>query len=204
LIVTDALLRTGLAAAVLFVVVLLVEGALRPGYDPIYHTGSELELGARGWIQRTNFIIMGAGMFAFAAGVQRSLDSTSGPLLLAVFGFGLIIAGVFPPDPVRGYPPGSPIDREADLTRGAKIHDVLGPVMFLALLGAGVALAGQLRGGWRLYTMLTAGIGFVLTVWTAVAYQKDAANTGLVQRGLIIVYWSWIAALAIHLVADGS
>jgi hypothetical protein len=37
-----------------------------------------------------------------------------------------------------------------------------------------------------------------------VAYQKDAAHTGLVQRGLIIVYWSWIAALAIHLVADGS
>jgi hypothetical protein len=204
IVVTDALLLTGLAAAVLFVVVLLVEGALRPGYDPIYHTGSELELGARGWIQRANFIVMSAGMFAFAAGVQRSLDSTSGPLLLAVFGSGLIIAGVFPPDPVRGYPPGAPIDPEADLTRGAKIHDVSGPVMFLALLGAGIALAGQLRGGWRLYTMLTAGIGFVLTVWTAVAYQKDAANTGLVQRGLIIVYWSWIGALAIHLVADGS
>jgi hypothetical protein len=202
--VTDALLLTGLAAAVLFVVVLVVEGALRPGYDPIYHTGSELELGARGWIQRTNFIIMSAGMFAFAAGVQRSLDSTSGPLLLAVSGSGLIIAGVFPPDPVRGYPPGAPIDREADLSRGAKIHDVSGPVMFLALLGASVALADQLRGGWRLYTMLTAGIGFVLTVWTAAAYQKDAENTGLVQRGLIIVYWSWIVALAIHLVADGS
>jgi hypothetical protein len=75
--------------------------------------------------------------------------------------------------------------------------------MFLALLGAGIAMAGQLRGGWRLYTMLTAGVGFALTVWTAMAYQKDAANTGLVQRGLIIVYWSWIGALAIHLVADG-
>jgi hypothetical protein len=51
---------------------------------------------------------MSAGMFAFAAGVQRSLDSTSGPVLLAVFGFGLLIAGLFPPDPVRGYPPGAP------------------------------------------------------------------------------------------------
>jgi hypothetical protein len=75
--------------------------------------------------------------------------------------------------------------------------------MFLALLGACIALARQLQGGWRLYTMLTAGLGFVLTVWTAVAYQREAANTGLVQRGLIVVYWSWIAALAIHLVADG-
>lgn len=133
--VTDALLLTGLAATSSFVLVLLVEGALRPGYDPIYHTGSELELGDRGWIQRTNFIVMSAGTFAFAAGVQRSLDSTGGPVLLVVFGSGLIIAGVFPPDPVRGYPPGAPVDREADLSRGARIHDVSGPVMFLALLG---------------------------------------------------------------------
>jgi hypothetical protein len=177
-VVTDALLLTGLAAALLFVVVLLVEGALRAGYDPAYHTGSELGLGARGWIQRMNFIVMSAGTFAFATGVQRSLDSTIGPVLLAVFGAGLIIAGMFPPDPVRGYPPGAPIDREADLTLAAKIHDLSGPVMFLALLGACIALARQLQGGWRLYTMLTAGLGFVLMVWTAVAYQREAANTG--------------------------
>lgn len=203
IVVTDALLLAGLAAALLFLVVLLVEGALRPGYDPIYHTGSELELGPRGWIQRANFIVMSAGVFAFAAGVQRSLGSTIGPVLLAVFASGLVIAGVFAPDPVRGYPPGAPIDRETDLTRSARIHDVSGPVMFLALLGAAIALAGHLQGGWRVYTILTAGIGFVLTVWTAAAYQKDAANTGLVQRGLIVVYWSWIVALAVHLVADG-
>lgn len=59
---------------------------------------------------------MGVGVFAFSAGVQRSLGSTTGAVLLAVFGFGMVVAGVFPPDPVRGYPPGAPIDRKAQLT----------------------------------------------------------------------------------------
>lgn len=199
---TDVLLLVGVAAAVTFLAVLLVEGALRPGYDPIYHTGSELELGERGWIQRANFLVMGAGVFAFAVGVHRTVDSTIGAVLLGVFGVGLVVAGVFAPDPVRGYPPGAPIDRDADLTWQAQIHDVSGPIMFLALFGACIVVAGQLRGGWRLYTILTAVAGSIMTVWTAVAYQKDAANTGLVQRGLLVVYWSWIGALGIHLATD--
>jgi hypothetical protein len=41
-----------------------------------------------------------------------------------------------------------------------------------------------------------------MTGWTAVAFQKDAPNTGLVQRGLLLVYWIWIVALGIHLVTD--
>lgn len=202
--VTDVLLLAGVAAAVVFVAVLLVEGALRPGYDPIYHTGSELELGQRGWIQRTNFFVMGAGIIAFAIGVQRSLNTMIGAVLLALFGVGLIVAGLFSPDPVRGYPPGAATHREAELTWQARIHDVSGPVMFLALLGACLVLAGQLRAGWRVYTVVTAAAGLALTVWTAVAYQRDAANTGLVQRFLIIVYWSWIVVFGFHLVTTPS
>lgn len=201
---SDVLLLAGVIAAVVFVAILLVEGALRPGYDPIYHTGSELELGERGWIQRANFFVMGAGVIVFAVGVQRSLNTTSGAVLLALFGLGLIVAGMFAPDPVRGYPPGAPTGQAADLTWQAKIHDVSGPVMFLALLGACLVLARQLQGGWRMYTIVTATAGFVLTVSTAVAYQKDAATTGLVQRLLIVVYWSWIVALGIHLVTTPS
>lgn len=196
---TDVLLFAGAGAAVLFVIVLLVEGIRRPGYDPSYHTGSELELGPRGWIQRANFLVMGVGVFAFSVGVQRSLGSTTGAVLLAVFGFGMVVAGVFPPDPVRGYPPGAPIDRKAQLTWQAQVHDVAGPVSFLALLVACAVLASQLEGGWRLYTALTATGGLVMTAWTIVAYRTDAANLGVVQRVLILVYWSWIVALGVHL-----
>lgn len=198
----EALLFVGVAAAVVFFVVLLTEGARRRGYDPMYHTGSELELGERGWIQRASFFLMGVGVFAFAVGVQWTLDSVIGAVLLAVFGFGMVVAGAFAPDPVRGYPPGAPTDPSAKPTWVAQVHHVSGPVAFFAIFGACLSLAGRLEGGWRLYTVLTAAVGLVMTGWTAFAFQKDAANTGLVQRSLLLVYWSWIVALGFHLVTD--
>ena len=200
---TEALLLAGVGAAVVFMVVLLIEGALRPGYNPSYHTGSELELGDRGWIQRVNFLLMASGVFAFAVGVDRSLGSTVGTILLVIFGLGLAVAGVFVPDAVRGYPPGAPTSPSAKPTRQHQVHSVVGgPVAFFALLGACLALAGQLQGVWRWYTVLTAIAGLGMTIWTALAYQRDAAHTGLVQRGLIAVYWSWIVVLGIHLVMN--
>jgi len=199
---TEALLVVGVGAAVVFVTVVLIEGALRPGYDPIYHTGSELELGERGWIQRANFLLMGVGVLAFAVGVQRTLNTVAGAVLLAIFGFGMLVAGVFAPDPIRGYPPGARSEPSAELTWQAQVHNASGPVAFLVLLGACLTLAGRLQGAWRLYTVLTAVAGLGLTIWTALAFQRDAANTGLVQRGLILVYWSWIVLLGIHLITN--
>lgn len=196
----DVLLLVGVATSVLFVVVVFVEGAFRPGYELGYHTGSELSLGERGWVQFANFLQFGAGMLAFAAGVNRVLDTPVGSILLALFGLGAVLAGVFRPDPVRGYPPGASTGNSAELTRSAKIHNLTGPVMFFAVFGACIALAGRLDDPWRLYTVLTAVAGLALTIWTAVAFQRDAVNTGFVQRGLILVYFSWIALIGLHLV----
>jgi hypothetical protein len=193
----------GVAAAILFVAVVLIEGALRPGYHPTYHTGSELELGARGWVQRANFLLMGAGGLAFAVGVYRILDTIVGAVLLAIFGFGLMVAGAFTPDAVRGYPPGAPSEPSTKPTWRALVHAVIGgPVAFLAIFGACLTVAAHLEGAWRLYTLLTAIAGLALTIWTVLAFRRDAANTGLVQRGLILIYWTWIVVVGIHLIAD--
>lgn len=197
---TETPLLVGVAAAVVFLAVLLIEGALRPGYEPTYHTGSELSLGGRGWIQRANFLQMGAGMFAFAVGVHQALNSVIGGVLLAIFGLGSIASGVFVPDPIRGYPPGAPTGDPAELTWHHQAHTMAGPVMFLAIFGATLALAGRLQGPWRLYTVFTAVAGLALTVSTAVAWQRDTAKTGLIQRGLVLVYLGWIVLLGIHLV----
>jgi hypothetical protein len=198
---TDLLLLLGVAAAILFVAVVFIEGALRPGYDPTYHTGSELELGNRGWVQRANFLLMGAGGLTFGVGVHRALDTAVGLVLLAVFGLGLLVAGIFPPDAVRGYPPGAPSESSAKPTPGALVHAVIGgPVAFLAIFGACLAIATHLQGPWRVYTLLTAVAGLIMTIWTALAFRRDAANTGLVQRGLILIYWTWIVVLGIYLI----
>ena len=199
---TDALLAAGAAAAVVFVAVLLIEGALRPGYDPSYHTGSELELGERGWIQRASFFLMGGGAVVFAIGVHRTLDTAGGAILLAIFGFGLVVAGVVAPDPIRGYPTGAPSEPSARPTWKAQVHAVVGgPVAFLAIFGACLILADRLQGRWQAYTALTGVAGLAMTIWTALAFKRDAARTGLIQRGLIFVYWSWIVLLSVHLIS---
>jgi Protein of unknown function (DUF998) len=200
---TDLLLLFGVAAAVVFVAVVLIDGALRPGYDPTYHTVSELELGNRGWVQRANFLLMGAGGLAFGVGTYRALATTVGAVLLGIFGLGLLVAGILPPDAVRGYPPGVPSEPSTKPTPGALVHAVIGgPVAFLAIFGACLNIAAHLQGAWRLYTLLTAVAGLTMNVWTALAIRRDEANTGLVQRGLILIYWTWIVVLGIHLIAD--
>jgi len=196
---TEALLIVGAVAAGMFVAVLLVEGALRPGYSPTYHTASALSLGERGWVQVANFLQLGVGMFAFAVGVHRRLNSLVGAVLIAIFGMGAIVAGVFRMDPMRGYPPGTPSGTPAEWTWRHQVHDAAGPVMFLAICGACLALASRLQGSWQLYTVLTAVTGLALTVSTAVAWHKDAEHTGLVQRALIVVDCSWIVLLGIRL-----
>ena len=169
----------------------------------MYHTGRELELGDRGWIQRANFLLMAGGMFAFSVGIDRTLSATAGCVLLVIFGFGMAVAGVFVPDAVRGFPPGAPTEPSAKLSWQHQVHSIVGgPIAFFALLGACLVLSGQLPGAWRWYTLLTAGAGLGMTIWTALAYRKDAAHTGLIQRGPIVVYWSWIVALGLHLVMD--
>lgn len=141
-VVTETLLVVGVITFVVFVAVLLVEGALRPGYDPVFHTGRELSLGDRGWIQRANFLQMGVGALAVAIAVLRRLDTPVGAVLLAICGFGMLAAGIFVPDPVRGYPPGSPTETPQRLTWKHQVHSVIGgPVAFVALFGACLTVA---------------------------------------------------------------
>ena len=198
---TEILLIVGVAAAMVFVVILLVEGVLRPGYAPIYHIGSELSLGDRGWIQIANFLQMGVGMFAYAVGIYRSLNTPSGAVLLSIFGLRMIAAGVFVTDPIRGYLPGAPTGNQDEVSWQHQAHGIVGgPVAFFAVFGACLILAGRLDGPWRWYTLFTAAVGLALTIGTAAAYQRDAPKTGLIQRALVLVHWSWVALLGIHLI----
>src|SRR5258708_4565172 len=94
---TMRLLACGLVGAPLFVVVLLIEGATRPGYSAWSNYGSQLSLSDQGWQQIANFLVTGALMLAFAYGLRRAVPSgkgsTWGPILLGTFGLGLLLSG---------------------------------------------------------------------------------------------------------------
>ncbi len=196
---SQALLIFGAAAAVIFITVLSVESVRRPGYRVAYHTGSELELGRGGWIQRLNFLLVATGFGAIAVGVHATLRAGSAAALIGISAVGLALAAVFAPDPVRGFPPGASSRTLRPPTVHAKLHEVSGPLMALALFGACLTLAPRLEGGWVVYTWGTAATGLVTTAWLTAAYRRDAPYTGLVQRALIGTYWLWIALLGLHL-----
>src|SRR6185437_8285343 len=80
-------------------IVFLVEGALRPGYDPMRAPVSALAIGPRGWVQRVNFIVTGVLMLACAFGLSSALRPYGGsfwaPLFVALYALGLVDAGIF-------------------------------------------------------------------------------------------------------------
>jgi hypothetical protein len=78
--IADRLLLGGLVGPPLFVAVALIEGATRPGYDPIRHPLSLLALGEWGWIQSTNFVGLGALAVAFVLGLGGACPVSPGRL----------------------------------------------------------------------------------------------------------------------------
>src|SRR6266508_2010580 len=109
---TRWLLTGGVIGPVLFVVVFLVEGATRPGYDPMRMFVSLLSLSDLGWQQIANFVVSGALVLGGAVGLRRVFTegpgSRWGPILIGVAGVGMMLAGVFVTDAGYGYPPGAP------------------------------------------------------------------------------------------------
>src|SRR5690349_6885025 len=103
----NLLLGCGAVGPPLFVAVLLLEGALRPGYDAWRMAGSALSLGPGGWVQVTNFLVTGVLLLVFALGVRGT--SRAGSVLFAILAVALVLAGVFVTDPQAGYPPGMPL-----------------------------------------------------------------------------------------------
>jgi hypothetical membrane protein len=144
--------------------VFLVEGT-RTGYDPVSMTVSQLATGADGWTQTLSFVATGALVVAFALGTRRAIGgvargSVAGPAVLALFGLGIIGAGLFATDP-GGYPPGVPAPAVESLH--STMHDLVSLVVFLSLpVACLVFAAGFAALGDRRWAIGSAVVGLVL------------------------------------------
>lgn len=203
---TQLLVLGGAAGAAGFVVVFLVDGATRPGYSPARHPVSALSLGSRGWVQVTSFVVTGVLMVAFVAGLRRSWHSERavwGPALLAVFGAGLVVSGLFAMDPALGYPPGAPPGVPPEPSAEHQVHDLAGLAVFLSLPAAALALAWRFRArpaerAWAVYSAATGLAVLALFAGFAVAWEHESSTAGLVQRATILVGWTWVALISLH------
>ncbi|HEU4895779.1 MAG TPA: DUF998 domain-containing protein [Acidimicrobiia bacterium] len=199
---SDRFLAAGIAGSALFVVVFLVDGATRPGYRPGYHLVSALARGCRGWIQTTNFLVCGLLITVSARGIEFATSSGWLSGAIGVFGLGLVASGIFPMDPMRGYPPGTPEGTPDEFSRAHRWHDMAGFIVFGLLPVAAATAAFTLDStAWAIYSGATAvltAIGFVVF---GAAWEQDHPRAGLIQRTVIVVGWIWLAALCTHLMA---
>lgn len=193
-------LSSGLVGAALFVLTFLIDGATRPGYHPVRQPVSALALGPRGWVQTANFVVCGLLITAASPGIYQAAGSLWLAGLVAVFGLALVASGVFPMDPMRGYPPGTPEGTPTKTSRNHQLHDWAGMVVFAALPAAALAAALVLTDTlWAVGSGVVAAVLVVFFLWFGTAWEADDPRAGLVQRGMIITGWCWLALLCWHL-----
>src|SRR5262249_52853804 len=116
-----------IVATLLFILAVVVLHFVKSDLDPSWHFISEYELGNNGWIMQAAFLALAAGNFSLLAAIRPAMNGLSGwiGILLYVAGaIGVVLGGLFVPDPMNTAP--------ESLSLSGKLHN----------LGGGLALAG--------------------------------------------------------------
>jgi uncharacterized protein DUF998 len=204
---TSLLLGGALIAGPLFVVASFAQALTREGFDLKRHAISMLLLGDQGWIQMANFELTGVLVLACAVGIMRVLGpgrtAIWGTLLFGGYGLGLIVAGINPPDPGLGFPPGAPSEAPSDMSPHAVLHTVGFFVSFISLIAACFVFARILgrsgSHGWARYSFAT---GVVPLPLIALSLVLGGSGVPLFIMGVITS--AWVAAVPLRLMQAAS
>lgn len=196
--VTRSLLGYGVLAGPFYVGVSLAQAFSRDGFDLTRHEWSLLANGPGGWVQMTNLILTGLMVIAASVGHGRVSSTGTGarwaPRLLAVYGSGLVAAGVFRADPMNGFPVGTSDGMPVDPTLNGVLHLVVAGVGFLALVAATWVLAERFRhdghSGQAWFARAT-GVTFVVA-FVAVALGATSPAMNLAFTAAVVLTWVWL------------
>ncbi len=201
---TGALLACGIIAGPFYIVVGLIQALTRPGFNLLRHDLSLLANGSLGWIQISNLIVSGLLVLACAFGMRQALHhsrgGTWGPLLVGIYGLGLIGAGIFIADPAAGFPPGTLADAHTISWHGL-LHIITAAVGFLALIAACMVMARRFASqGLREWATYSAGSGLLFLA----AFVGIAGGSGQTWSVIgfwigVICIWTWLLLLSVRL-----
>jgi Protein of unknown function (DUF998) len=200
--VNRALLACGAVSGPLFIVALLFQAAINPGFDLRTDLISLLSIGPFGYLQIGNFALCGVLCISFAIGVRRQLRNGSGsvlaPIFVALHGLLLVVVAVFVTDPSGGFPIGS-VPPAAPTVHGM-IH--AGGALWVFLTNA-AALAVFARyflvhgeRGWAAYSGLS-GIGMLAIFFTSFVTR----NVAPVLDVSLAIGWLGLSLVAVKLLS---
>ncbi|GEM_PF-2543329 len=173
-----------------FFAVILVLGAVTPGYDAISRFASDLSLGPLGGIMIANFIVLGLVEAAFGlvfwsvVGARRS--GRLGAAVIFIIGLAFLDAGVFVTDPYG----------KLATVHGAFHFAAAVTLFFITVPIGGFALAWRYRAerAFAIYSALTG----LATPCLFIATFLSGDKLGLMERIVIGVILAWLTILALR------
>jgi hypothetical protein len=194
--ITRSLLGYGVLAGPLYVIVSLAQALTRDGFNLSKHAWSLLANGDLGWIQITNFIVVGLATMA-AVGLRRVLGRRLAPALIASYGVSLVGAGIFRADPAQGFPIGTP--ETTPISWHGALHFVAGGIGFLCLIVACFVLAnGFSREGRRGLAWFSRVTGVVFLAGFAGIASGSHGPITLAFVAAVVLVWTWLAVVCTH------
>jgi hypothetical protein len=196
----------GILAPIIFVGVFTVEGGLRGGYDPMRMYISALSLGNRGWIQISNFIVLGLLLFIFTLGLsiefQTGKASRAGIIAFYIISALFFISGPFVMDPAE-----TPTQQ---MSAHGLIHGLSGGIVFLLMpIIIFIFLRHFLSDiKWRSFRTWTLILGIieaigviVFTYASKIPVEQNAYINllGLFQRIALIPFMVWVVIFGIEI-----
>src|SRR6056297_319327 len=191
----------GVIGPVLFTLVVVTSAALRPNYEHLHDFMSALGASDSPTEYVMNFvgflptgflmILFGFSLYMALRG-SKSFLSTIGCLLIVLFGFGMITAGIYSCDG----------DCFQSVTKEGIIHGQVSaitfPAIILGILLLGISFGKQIAfRKFMWYTILSAVLAGVFMV-NMIGSIETRTYTGLWQRLLLLTVFTWTAVIGLN------
>src|SRR5262245_472144 len=194
------LLRWGVVAGPFYLAVGLGQAFIREGFDFSRHPLSVLANGPGGWIQTANFVVTGLLVIAAAVGFGRvpGRKARALTLFLGAFGLAMIVAAVFPADPVDGFPIGTPKGPPTSISTAGLIHFAAGGLGFLSL---GISCFFGAWAMWRRKVSSLALLSLISGLAVLVGFFGGIMSpVGILGIWFaVVVGWAWLAIMSVRL-----
>ncbi|GAB3417536.1 DUF998 domain-containing protein [Flindersiella endophytica] len=204
--VTRSLLGWGVVVGPFYLVLGIVLALTRDGFEITRHPLSLLMLGDHGWIQALNLILSGLMTLAAALGIARALRSAGGKRaywaggLTGGYGVCLVASGLVPPDPMDGFPPGTPAGMATTMSASGAGHLLFGMVGFVLFAAAMFLVAGWwTRRGDRAWGVYSRVSGIVLVAGFFGGAFMPSVELGVLTFWIaVVVAWAWLALTSVR------
>jgi hypothetical protein len=199
---------SGLLSGLFFNIAWLIQGFFRKGYNHLTDPISALVFGSSGWIQIVNFFITAILLLLFAYGLWKihkyEKFSKWAVVLIVSCGIGLLGAGLFPTDPLNGYPQGTPV-YNPEMSFNGFMHQLFTDFFFIGLPLAcftfGKYFMNESKRPWCFYSLISGILFLLFFILTNLGFSQFLGLqyfAGLIQRITFIIGFLWIFMISKH------